>query len=261
MYKVKIISPHRKSDVTVRYLHNVHTTFESAIGLCMKLVEEFQELVPDSLSFNVGYFEGQSHAKIWLVAREDFLTMYKKYPKGEITLWCDGRRDEEEDVSTSRKRRKRDGEGASRRQEKEEEVDDVFKQLKEKHGDKYDTPRLRLWSRSVCSKIHDDLEKPPDLPAFREEFGHKKARKESLTDALTGAAVAITNAFSSSHARSPPRTQGQPVGVSPGRSVELRMKNFEQLRFLQQLYDDGILTTTEFGEQKEKILCSLKKLN
>ena len=29
--------------------------------------------------------------------------MYKKYPKGEITLWCDGRRDEEEDVSTSRK--------------------------------------------------------------------------------------------------------------------------------------------------------------
>ena len=72
MYKVKIISPHRKSDVTVRYLHNVYTTFESAIGLRMKLVEEFQELVPDSLSFNVDYFEGQSHAKIWLVAREDF---------------------------------------------------------------------------------------------------------------------------------------------------------------------------------------------
>ena len=51
------------------------------------------------------------------------------------------------------------------------------------------------------------------------------------------------------------------VGVSPGRSIELRMKNFEQLRYLHQLMDDGILTTTEFIEQKEKILSSLRKLN
>ena len=106
-YKVKIINPLRKSDVTVRHLHNISTRFECAVGLRMKLVEEFQELVPDSMSFNVRYFEGQNHAKIWLVAREDFMTMYRKYPKGKITLWCDGRRDEEEDVSVSRKRRKR----------------------------------------------------------------------------------------------------------------------------------------------------------
>ena len=117
---------------------------------------------------------------------------------------------------------------------------------------------MRLWAQSVCSKVHDNLDNPPDLPAFREEFGPKKARKESLTDALIGAAVAITKAFSSSHPSSPPRVrQGQPVGVSPGRSIELRMKNFEQLRVLQQLFDDGILTTKEY---EEKILCSLKKI-
>ena len=119
-----------------------------------------------------------------------------------------------------------------------------------------------LWARSVCSKIRDDLDKPPDLPAFREEFGPKKPRKESLTDALTRAAVAITKAFSSSHPSSPPRIRtrdnlGQPLGVSPGRSIELRMKNFEQLRFLQRLHGDGIVTTKEYEEQKEKILCSL----
>ena len=56
----------------------------------MKLIEEFKDLVPDSLSFNVGYFEGQSYSKIWLVDEEDFSTMYKKYPRGEISLWCDG---------------------------------------------------------------------------------------------------------------------------------------------------------------------------
>ena len=41
------------------------------------------------------------------------------------------------------------------------------------------------------------------------------------------------------------------VGVSPGKAVELHMKNFEQLRYLQQLYEDSILTT-EFEEQKEQ---------
>ena len=54
---------------------------------------------------------------------------------------------------------------------------------------------------------------------------------------------------------------GAPVAISPGKAVELCMKNFEQLHYLQQLYEDGILTTKEFEEQKEKILSSLRKLN
>ena len=73
--------------------------------------------------------------------------MYKKYPSGEITLWCDGQTTDQEDDGNVRKKRKKDGDGVSRRQEHEEEVDDIFKQLKEKHGQKYDTPRLRLWAR------------------------------------------------------------------------------------------------------------------
>ena len=31
------------------------------------------------------------------------------------------------------------------------------------------------------------------------------------------------------------------AGVSPGKAVDLGTKNYEQLRYLQQLYDDGIL--------------------
>ena len=233
--------------------------------LRMKLIEEFKELVPDTLSFSVGNFEGQSHSKVWLVTTEDFLTMYRKYPKGEVTLWCDGRSEEEED-SGCRKKRKKD-ETLSKRQEKEEEVDAIYKQLKEKHREKYDTPKLRLWARTVCSKIHDDLDNPPDLPAFRNEAGLKKvSKKESLTDALTGAMLAFTSKYSSDNNKSPKHSSNpppQPVGISPGRSVELRMKNFEQLRYiyLQQLYDDGILTTTEYDEQKKKILSSLRKLD
>ena len=61
-----------------------------------------------------------------------------------------------------------------------------------------------------------------------------------LTDALTGAVAAFTS--------NPTKVLRvymimihdplQPVGVSPGRSVELRVQTLEQL---QQLYDDGIL--------------------
>ena len=64
------------------------------------------------------------------MSREDLTTMYVKYPKGEITLWCDGRSDETGDTS-NRKKRKKDGKTSTKRQEKEDEVDDVFMQLKD----------------------------------------------------------------------------------------------------------------------------------
>ena len=65
-------------------MHNYASRFNTAIDLGMKLIEEFKDVVRDTLSFSVGYFEGQSHSKIWLVDRQDFSTMYKKYPKGRL---------------------------------------------------------------------------------------------------------------------------------------------------------------------------------
>ena len=81
----------------------------------MKLIEEFKDLVSDSLSFNVGYFEGQSHSKIWLVDKEDFSTMYKKYPRGEINLWCDGQTEAEDNARGRRKRKRDDGPSKGRK--------------------------------------------------------------------------------------------------------------------------------------------------
>lgn len=72
------------------HLHNFFSKFDSPAVLRIKLVEEFQELVPENLSFSVGYFEGQHHTKIWLVSRDALATMYSKYTHGEICLWCDG---------------------------------------------------------------------------------------------------------------------------------------------------------------------------
>ena len=220
--------------------------------------------MPNSVSFNIGYFEGRQQTKLWLVTNDDLKSMYSKYPEGDVTLWCDGRLDGQEE---GRSGRKRDSRTDSKRLEKEDYVDEVYKDLKDKHGEKYDTPKLRLWSRMIASNLHDDLEKPPDIPAFS-GVTPKRPRKESMTDALTGAAVAFAKTFSSSNIQQAKLTdsvqaQVSPstsTGISPAKAVELRGKNFQQLRCLQQLYDEGILNEQEYSEQKQSILAALRKL-
>ena len=53
--------------------------------------------------------------------------------------------------------------------------------------------------------------------------------------------------------------ENQP-GLSPGKFADLHMKNLQQLRYLQQLHDDNILSDTEFKEQKQIVLSALRKL-
>ena len=166
--------------------------------------------------------------------------MYQKYPSGEITLWCHGYSDTE----TSRGKRK------------EDDVDSVFKELKEKHRDKFSTVQLRLWARMVANDLHDDLEQPPSIPAFCTT--PKRARQPSVSRVVSDAAVALTRALGESPKDK--ATISCQAGVSPAKSVELRMKNYEQLRYLQQLLDDRILSEEEYTEQKQVILGSLRKL-
>ena len=254
-YKVKIINPQKKSDVIVRQLHHFQSRFESVLSLHIKLIEEFKDQVPDSVTFGVGYYEGQQHSKIWIVCDDDLKAMYKRYPHGEITLWCDGRGDVSEDEAS--RKRKRDEPAPTRRQEKENEIDNVFTELKQKH-DNYDVPKLRLWARMIASKLHDDMDKPLNIPAFDST---PKRPRAGFSDALSGAAVAFANALHGEPSR--PSIRGSvsslATGVSPGKSVELRMKNLDQLRCLQRLYDDGVLSQAEYTEQKDIVLQMLKK--
>ena len=77
------------------------------IALRTKLFEELKEQVPDSLTFNVGYFEGQRHSKMSLVSNDDLRAMYVTYPRGPITLWCDSRSEPAEDEGASGRASKR----------------------------------------------------------------------------------------------------------------------------------------------------------
>ena len=164
------------------------------------------------------------------------------------------------DCGSGKRKRDDSSNGApSKRQKKEDEVDTVFKELKEKHDTKFSMTQLRLWARMVSNDLHDDLDEPPNIPAF---CATPKRPNSSVSSVISGAAIAFTKALGGTPAqeeRSNRQVGGQ-VGVSPGKAIELRMKNYEQLRYLQQLLDDGILSQTEYSEQKQGILGSLKKL-
>jgi len=190
--------------------------------------EQFEDQVPDS-DFALGYFDGSQ--KVWLYTPEDFELMYKKIPKGvTINLWCDGSHSNR--VGKKRKRGDAAEEPSYHHQEKEEESEAIFKELQEKHSSKYDIPRLRLWSRMISAGFHDNYDEPPNIPAFS---GTKKAKKETLSECFSGAAVAVMKALQGNDKEK----EAAPVSAGTS-SIDLRMKNFEQLRYLQSLYADTI---------------------
>lgn len=129
----------------------------------------------------------------------------------------------------------------------------MYKELREKHG-KLESTKLRLWARMIAGGLHDDYSQPPDIPAF--SVDQKRAKKENISDAFTGAAVAICKALS------PPPATATAIAAkgsvsSPSKVITLRMKNYEQLK---QLNNDGVLDDEEYIEQKDKIMVTLRKL-
>jgi len=180
--------------------------------------------------------------------------MYNKFPKGgAINLWCDG-------SHSSRGQKRKRGDAAEQssyhRQVKEEESDAIFLELQEKHSSKYELPRLHLWSRMISAGIHDNYDEPPNKPAF---YGMKQAKKETLSECFSGAAVAVMKALQGTNGKEK-ESASLSASMSPGASIDLRIKNFEQLRYLQSLHADEILTEEEYMELKGNILESLRNL-
>ena len=161
-YKVRIINPNRKSDVVSWYLNKYSSKFASVMAIRMLLIEEFKDQVPDSTSFQVGYFEGSQQMKIWIVTEVDLKDIHKA--RGQINMWCEGVSNDGATKGQSSSKRKRDESGVPK---KEEDVENNFKVLQDKHDkDKqFTTPLLRLWARTISAGLHDDFD-TPDLPAF-----------------------------------------------------------------------------------------------
>lgn len=260
-YQVKVYDVNSKRNFIVRQLHHFTDQFTSVDHLMEVLHSEIETDL--SNDYNMGYFEGRAHSKQWLVSDEDVKAMYHKFSKGgRITLWCENIESERERSPPSKKKKKKEDKEAARRKDKEEEMDSVYLELKKRHGDKWPDPHLRLWARYKVNGYHTDLDNPPAASPFT-GFVPKRAKQESLSEALTSAATAFAQAFSGSPAcqkNSVPPTPSTSVGMSPLKAADLRMKHLEQLRFLQQLMEDGIISKDEFTEQKEIVLKTLRKI-
>ena len=113
---------------------------------------------------------------------------------------------------------------------------------------------INLWCDARCQE--DEVIIPVKLYQQPIHF-----HKGSLSDVLMGAAVAFASVMTGG---SKPQDQSSSTGgaadrvnvesssgacVSPGKAVELRMKNIEQLWLLQQLLDHGIFSESEYTEQ------------
>ena len=118
-------------------------------------------------------------------------------------------------------------------------MDDIYQDLSKKHADSYSVPKLRLWARMIHCGTHDSLEKPPPVLMIVGTPSSKKPRKEG------DAAVAFTKAVQSPTQQGLASESTIKVGISPGKAIDLRSKNLLQLRTIQQLLEEKVLSDEE----------------
>ena len=261
---MKVINPSRKRDAKTLTWHSVTDTFTSPLQMKEKLIESFSDHVPGISEigrFSIGFFESRnSVGKRWIVSPEDLEMMYKKFdPGSEIPLWCDGKSD-------GKKRSSDDGQEAetplSKREKKETNIDNISLELQDKHGNQFSGPQYKLWARLIENGQWDNVERPPNIPIFG-TTQPKKLQKESTSEVITNAAVAIIE-----HLRSPPQPNtssagvhsSSNLGISPGKKAKLRKEYLDQLKDIQKLRDDATLTQEEFEQEKQLILQTLKSM-
>lgn len=258
---MKILNPGlAKEKFIICQLHNFQGRFTSIEYIQSVLSSEFAEHVSCEKKFVCGYFNGRT--KCWLISVKDVEMMYKSIQSHEeIFLWCEGKGSD--NAQSEATPSKKDKVSTNRRREREEAIDDIFDELRSKHAQAYSPVQLRLWARMISSGIHVSTDDPPNVPMISGNLPKRSKQDTSTgnvaTDVIVEAvAKALVPKIPSSS--SPPAVCTSTSASSPVTLAEVRMKNLEQLKFLQGLYDSGTLTATEFDEQKDIILTCLRNL-
>ena len=181
-------------------------------------------------------------------------------------LWCDrAKSHKHKSVDVGSKRPSTFNNPVSKRRETDDKVDETVTELKLRHDSKYTLPQMRLWARMIAANHHESLDDPPEIPAIT-GIVPKRKKWESVAEAITTLAGAIRNSPTPTGANTQDSDTNTPdpkqpaVGYSPGKTSDLRMKNLQELRELQQLLEQRILTPEEFAEQKALVLTAMHKL-
>ena len=163
---VKVMNPEKAKDFKLFTWHDVHEKFKTPDDLKGKLQESFGEHVPES-DFDVGFFESRSTAasnRKWIISDNDLDRMYAMFENNrEITLWCDKKVD-----STGAKRTSDANEDGpvTKRAKRQVAVEEVKKELVEKHANKFSEPQYKLWALMVINGQWTNKDSPPNIPLF-----------------------------------------------------------------------------------------------
>ena len=274
VYRVKVINPQNKKNFLWLNLHGVSRRFTSPIDLKQQLIDSLKDNVPPLSaidSFHVGYLQKPSQAKQWIVSSDDLDCMYAKLSSNEVSLWCDMRVAQSVDKTarssgkTKRSASTQDGAPPSKRPTnyalREDEIEELASEIREKHSDSLTYPQYKLWARLIKNGQHKDMSKPPDHPMITGKYSKTPKTKDvDVVDVVSGCAVAIVKALKGSPDKTT-STPGVAVGISPGKKAILSGQYLKQLETIQKLKDDCVLSTTEFNNQKERILNNLKSLD
>ena len=273
-YDVKIINPKKKSDFVVRRWHGMTEVIRSCAMLKVKLHESFPNDVPANSDLQVGYLEGNQ--KRWIFEERDLDVMYDSCePGSKITLWCHGicnASTEASEPSAKRRKTVTSAVASNSSSELTDNADQIFKELKHKHSDMANT-KLRLWAKLIDKGRYDDYDNPPQIPLITGSPAPEKKKRDSISNALVDAAVVVAKAFQNSHASTPLTTKGSPPRpvlptgqleppskLSPLKYAQLRRSCLDDLKSLNELYQESVLSEAEFKEEKTRILSTLKTL-
>ena len=64
-------------------------------------------------------------------------------------------------------------------------VEDVFEELREKHGIAYTRLQLKLWARMIVNDIHDSYDQPPQVPMITGIVPKPSSVSEVIANAAT----------------------------------------------------------------------------
>ncbi len=165
---------------------------------------------------------------------EDLEDMYETFKSRSVLFWCF---DPQSVVTNQPKGTKRplaegDNPPKSKRSicsHKISEVEEIVKQLEEKHGSNYTIEQLNAWAHMLHMKKHSSHETPPDLPYFN---GSKKKQRQVTTGT---------------------RPSGEETW-SPRKRVNLRSECINQLDKWYGLLEKGAITQQQFDELQKTIL-------
>ena len=138
----------------------------------------------------------------------------------------------------------------SKREKNEDKENTIRVKLEEKHGDKYTVLQYTLWAKFIRIGQHDSYDDAPPIPLITGQQKGSSHKKESLTDVISSAATAICQALKPKTPTTPVSKATSKSTLSPNNRAALRRHNLEDLKILSQLFNDGVLTSAEFSEQR-----------